>query len=127
MLDILALQTTSTNPTLIAIVYTVLLSFVLSTMIAITYEKTFRGLSYSRNYVQALVLSAIVAATVMQAIGDSYLKVYLPIVQKRKSTPGLIASANSSCTGGGATWNSTWCTIVARCLDCSPAGGPNRS
>jgi len=71
MLDILALQTTSANPTLIAIAYTVLLSFVLSTMIAITYEKTFRGLSYSRNYVQALVLSAIVAATVMQAIGDS--------------------------------------------------------
>jgi uncharacterized membrane protein YhiD involved in acid resistance len=71
MLDILALQTTSTNPTLIAIIYTVLLSFVLSTMIAVTYEKTFRGLSYSRNYVQALVLSAIVAATVMQAIGDS--------------------------------------------------------
>jgi uncharacterized membrane protein YhiD involved in acid resistance len=40
-------------------------------MIAVTYEKTFRGLSYSRNFVQALVLSAIVAATVIQAIGDS--------------------------------------------------------
>lgn len=48
-----------------------LLSFALSTLIAIVYEKTFRGLSYSRNFVQALVLSSIVAATVMQAIGDS--------------------------------------------------------
>ena len=71
MLDTLTLQTTSINPTLITIFYTVLLSFALSTLLAIVYEKTFRGLSYSRNYVQALVLSAIVAATVMQAIGDS--------------------------------------------------------
>lgn len=51
--------------------YSVLLSFVLSTLIAITYEKTFRGLSYSRNFVQALILSSIVATTVMQAIGDN--------------------------------------------------------
>ncbi|QII11580.1 hypothetical protein KsCSTR_22010 [Candidatus Kuenenia stuttgartiensis] len=43
----------------------------LSTLIAITYEKTFRGLSYSRNFVQVLILSSVVAATVMQAIGDS--------------------------------------------------------
>jgi len=71
MLDILALQTTSTNPTLITIFYTVMLSFILSTLIAVTYERTFRGLSYSRNFVQALILSAIVAATIMQAIGDS--------------------------------------------------------
>jgi uncharacterized membrane protein YhiD involved in acid resistance len=71
MLDSLTLQTTATNPTILNIIYTVLLSFALSTLVAITYEKTFRGLSYSRNYVQALVLSSIVAATVMQAIGDS--------------------------------------------------------
>lgn len=61
----------STQPTLITIIFTVLIAFSLSTLIAITYEKTFRGLSYSRNFVQALVLSAIVAATVMHAIGDS--------------------------------------------------------
>ena len=71
MLDILELQTTAVNPTLITIIYTVVLAFLLSTLIAFTYEKTFRGLSYSRNYLQALVLSAIVASTVMQAIGDS--------------------------------------------------------
>ena len=71
MLDTLTLQTTSQHPTIITILYTVLLSFALSTLIAITYEKTFRGLSYSRNYVQALVLASIVAATVMHAIGDS--------------------------------------------------------
>ncbi|MGR3220275.1 MAG: DUF4956 domain-containing protein [Candidatus Anammoxibacter sp.] len=71
MLDSLTLQATSINPTIITIIYTVLLSFLLSTLIAITYEKTFRGLSYSRNYVQAVILGSIVAATVMQAIGDS--------------------------------------------------------
>jgi uncharacterized membrane protein YhiD involved in acid resistance len=71
MLDTLTLQATSTNPRVITIVYTVLLSFALSTLIAIVYEKTFRGLSYSRNFVQALVLSSIVASSVMQAIGDS--------------------------------------------------------
>jgi uncharacterized membrane protein YhiD involved in acid resistance len=71
MLDILALQTSSSHPTLITVMYSVLLSFLLSTMIAITYEKTFRGLSYSRNYMQAIILSAIVAASIMQAIGDS--------------------------------------------------------
>jgi uncharacterized membrane protein YhiD involved in acid resistance len=71
MLDTLTLQTTSINPTLITIIYSVLLSFALSTLIAIIYEKTFQGLSYSRNFVQALVLSSIVSATVMQAIGDS--------------------------------------------------------
>ena len=71
MFDISALHTASTNPTLMTIIFTVLLSFLLSTLIAIIYEKTFRGLSYSRNFVQALVLSSIVAATVMHAIGDS--------------------------------------------------------
>jgi Domain of unknown function (DUF4956) len=71
MLDFLTLQTTSTNPSFISIVYTVLLSFVLSTIIAITYEKTFRGLSYSRNYVQALILGSIAAGMIVQAIGDN--------------------------------------------------------
>jgi hypothetical protein len=71
MLDFLTLQTTTAYPSIISIVYTVLLSFILSSVVALTYEKTFRGLSYSRNFIQAMVLSAIVAGTVMQAIGDN--------------------------------------------------------
>jgi hypothetical protein len=71
MLDFLTLQTSTANSSVISIIYTLLLSFVLSSMVALTYEKTFRGLSYSRNYLQALVLSSIVAGTVMQAIGDN--------------------------------------------------------
>ncbi|QTA85650.1 DUF4956 domain-containing protein [Desulfonema magnum] len=71
MLDFLTLQTTSPDPAMLTAVYTVLVSFLLSTLVGVTYIKTFRGLSYSRNYVQGLILGSIVAATVMQAIGDS--------------------------------------------------------
>ena len=71
MLDFLTLQTTSANPSFISILYTVLLSFVLSAAIAITYEKTFRGLSYSRNFVQSLILGSIVSGMIVQAIGDN--------------------------------------------------------
>jgi uncharacterized membrane protein YhiD involved in acid resistance len=74
MLDFLTLQTSTTHPTIISILYTVLLSFLLSALVAITYEKTFRGLSYSRNFVQAMILSSIVAGMIMQAIGDNPLR-----------------------------------------------------
>lgn len=71
MLDFLTLQTTSSHSSIIGITYTVLLSFLLASIIAITYERTFRGLSYSRNFVQAMILGGIVAGMVMQAIGDN--------------------------------------------------------
>jgi uncharacterized membrane protein YhiD involved in acid resistance len=71
MPDIFALQTTTPHPAIITVIYNVLLSFLLSTLIAVTYEKTFQGLSYSRNFLQSLILSPIVAASIMQAIGDS--------------------------------------------------------
>ncbi|RLA08267.1 MAG: DUF4956 domain-containing protein [Gammaproteobacteria bacterium] len=71
MLDFLTIQTISENATAITLIYVNLLAFVLSVLVAWTYERTFRGLSYSRNYVQTLILISIVAATVMQAVGDS--------------------------------------------------------
>ena len=71
MLDLLAVQSSTANATIITLAYTLLLAFVLSSIIGWTYERTFLGLSYSRNYVQALVRSSVVAATVMQAIGDN--------------------------------------------------------
>lgn len=71
MTDFFALQTSYVNPNLISIIFTILLSFLLSTVVGVTYIKTFMGLSYSRNYVQAVILSSIVAATVMHSIGDS--------------------------------------------------------
>ena len=75
MLDFLTLQASSPNPTLLTVLYTVLVSFLLSSIIGLVYVKTFKGLSFSMGYVQALILSSIVAATVMQAIGDSLARV----------------------------------------------------
>ena len=71
MLDLLTLQTTTTHAGLINATYAILLAFLLACLIAVVYERTFNGLSYSRNFVQAMILGAIVACMVMQAIGDN--------------------------------------------------------
>ena len=71
MLDYFTIESSSENPTFITILYTVLFSFLLSSLIAFTYEKTSRNITKPVHYIQALILISIVAATVMQAIGDS--------------------------------------------------------
>lgn len=71
MLDILALQNVTAGAGTLSIIYTILISFLLSSVIGVTYIKTFRGLSYSRTYIQAVILGSMVAATVIHAIGDS--------------------------------------------------------
>lgn len=48
-----------------------LLAFVLASVIAIVYERTFMGLSYSRNLVQSMILGSIVSALLMISIGDN--------------------------------------------------------
>ena len=71
MLDYLAIQGSTENPTFVTIVFTVLLAFVLSSLIAWTFDKTTEQVIHPVAYLQSLVLVSIVAATVMQAIGDS--------------------------------------------------------
>ncbi|MFT6070424.1 MAG: putative membrane protein YhiD involved in acid resistance [Bacteriovoracaceae bacterium] len=71
MLDIFALEATVKNPTTLSVLYSVCLSFLLSCVIAYTYKKTFQGLSYSRSFLQAMILSSLVTALAMQAIGDN--------------------------------------------------------
>src|SRR3989338_6724748 len=71
MLDMFALEASVKSPTLTSIAYSVCLSFLLSSAIAYTYQKTFQGLSYSRNFIQALVLGSFVSPIAMQAIGDN--------------------------------------------------------
>ena len=71
MLERFTAQTATESASLQTLIFVVLLSFVLSTLLAFVYQKTYRGLSYSRNYVQAIVLIAIIAAMVIQSIGDS--------------------------------------------------------
>ncbi len=49
----------------------ILLSFVLSSVLATVYRWTFTGLSYSRSYVHTLVLGGMVVATLIMAIGNN--------------------------------------------------------
>jgi len=48
-----------------------LLAFFLSQIIAITYKKTYQGMSYSRSLVHALALLGILSCTLMFSIGNS--------------------------------------------------------
>lgn len=48
-----------------------LLTFLLSSLIAVIYQKTFRGLSYSASLVQSMVLGSMVSCVLMIAIGDN--------------------------------------------------------
>ena len=52
-------------------VASILVAYLLSQAIGATYAWTYRGLSYSRSYVQALVVGGIVSAMLMLAIGNS--------------------------------------------------------
>lgn len=71
MLDYLSLEASTEFPAFYTIFYTVLLSFVLSSLIAYTHNKTSRYVVTPFEFLQSLILVSIVAATVMQAIGDS--------------------------------------------------------
>lgn len=71
MFDFSTIQYNSENPTLISILFTVICAFIFSSLIAFTYERTSRDVAQPTQYIQALVLISIVAAMVMQAIGDS--------------------------------------------------------
>ena len=71
MLDLLNSASISPGSSALVMAYASLLALVISGLIAWTYGATFHGLSYSRNYVQTLILVSLVASTVMQAIGDS--------------------------------------------------------
>ncbi|MCR9243718.1 MAG: DUF4956 domain-containing protein [bacterium] len=63
-------------PTLPAIAFHMLLAFVLSTPLAWVYVWTHHGTSYSRTFVQSLVLLAMIVTVVMLAIGDSLARAF---------------------------------------------------
>lgn len=54
-----------------SVVLAMLASFVLSQLCAAIYVWTYRGLSYSRGFVQALVMTGLVATMLMLAIGNN--------------------------------------------------------
>lgn len=71
MLDYLSLEASTEFPAFFTIFYTVLLAFILSSVVAYTHLKTSREIVASVEFLQSLILVSIVSATVMQAIGDS--------------------------------------------------------
>jgi uncharacterized membrane protein YhiD involved in acid resistance len=52
-------------------VFSLLLAFVLSTVIAFTYKFTYRGISYSGNFFQAMILSSLASSMVIMAVGNN--------------------------------------------------------
>lgn len=71
MFDLASLQYNSENPTLTAIIFTVICALMLGIIMAFTYDKTSKRKDRPDHFLQAMVLITIVAATIMQAIGDS--------------------------------------------------------
>ena len=65
------LSTGLTTATMEQAALCLLTAFVLGTVIAVVYQQTYQGLSYSRSFVQSLILGAIVATILMLAIGDN--------------------------------------------------------
>jgi len=48
-----------------------LVSFVLCSLIAWVYRKTYEGLSYSRTFIQALILGGVISSVMIMAIGNN--------------------------------------------------------
>lgn len=71
MQSLLALSTSPFGPNVLTVIYSLFLTLALGIAVAFTYVKTFQGLSYSRNYVQSLILGSLVVTVAMQAIGDN--------------------------------------------------------
>lgn len=71
MFSSISAQSVAESPSPLTLMFVILLSFILSTILAFVYRKTYRGLSFSRNYVQSVVLISIIAAMVILSIGDS--------------------------------------------------------
>lgn len=71
MFDIDLLTYDPSTPSFYVMLITALFAFFLCSLISITYEYTTRSIYKKAHFLQALTLIGIVAATVMQAIGDS--------------------------------------------------------
>lgn len=71
MFDIEWLNYNPETPSFYVVLLSTLFAFFLSSVIAMTYEFTTQSIYRRAHYLQAIVLIGMVAATVMQAIGDS--------------------------------------------------------
>ena len=70
-MEIFTSVATFDNQSFWLIVFSVVLSFLLSSLIVFTYEKVSRDVSTPDHFLQSLILMALVTTTIMQSIGDS--------------------------------------------------------
>lgn len=71
MQDFLSLYSKIENPTVPMVIFTFLLAFLCSSCIALIYYKTSPTTLKSANFIQALMLSSVIATMILQSIGDS--------------------------------------------------------
>lgn len=71
MFDIFPDQPSYEYPPLINVLYSLIWTFILASVVAITHKATFKGELYPNNFFQSMILGGIVTAIVMMAIGDS--------------------------------------------------------
>jgi len=67
---------TAALPSLSVVAFHLLLAFVLGQPLAWVYARTHQGTSYSRSFVQSLVILPLIVALVMLAIGDSLARAF---------------------------------------------------
>jgi hypothetical protein len=63
-------------PNLASMLFYLLLAFVLAQPVAMVYVRTHQGTSYSRSFVQSLVLLPLIVTIVMLAVGDSLARAF---------------------------------------------------
>jgi uncharacterized membrane protein YhiD involved in acid resistance len=71
MQNFLSLYSKIENPTFQMVFFTFLLAFICSSSIALTYYFTTPKTLKTPNYIQALILSSLIATMILQSIGDS--------------------------------------------------------
>jgi uncharacterized membrane protein YhiD involved in acid resistance len=71
MQNFLSLYSKIENPTFEMVLFTFLLAFICSSLIAFTYYVTTPNTLKTPNYIQALMLSSLIATMILQSIGDN--------------------------------------------------------
>jgi hypothetical protein len=72
MTNFLSLYSKIENPTIEMVLFTFLLSFCLSSLVAVTYQKTsLKPSNLRNNFLQSLILGSLIATMVLQVIGDN--------------------------------------------------------
>jgi uncharacterized membrane protein YhiD involved in acid resistance len=70
-MEVFATLSNIDNQSVALIAFSVLLSFLLSSLIVFTYEKASRDVATPDHFLQSLILMSLVTTTIMQSIGDS--------------------------------------------------------